>query len=334
MPLRVIRRPDTGTVWIIGTVTPAGAKRGLRIRRRAGTNDERLAREEAAGLEAQVLRDFHLGARPAVRGWGEAALSYLDHAERSTRTEALIRRLTLHFRDLPIDRIDQVAVDTARKVILLPDASPATVLRNLISPLRAVLRHAELRGWCRPPRFDVPPQPKGRTRFLLPAELLRLRAAAPAHLRPLITFLVGTGCRSGEAMGLDWQDVDLGGARVLLWEGETKAGTRRVVALPPAVVAALAELPHRTGEVFRRRRQRLQDGRLAPSGYHQADGYGTKLPKGWARAVADAGLDGVTPHVLRHLRGPAGITRCIGICCCWRAMADGPARPWSSVMPI
>ena len=30
------------------------------------------------------------------------------------------------------------------------------------------------------------------------------------YWRPLFTFLLGTGCRIGEACGLRWQDVDLG----------------------------------------------------------------------------------------------------------------------------
>ena len=53
MPLRVITRTDTGTLWIVGTATRAGTKTGYRIRQRAGTDDEALAREEASVSNAR-----------------------------------------------------------------------------------------------------------------------------------------------------------------------------------------------------------------------------------------------------------------------------------------
>src|SRR6185437_16248327 len=56
MPLRVVTRSDTGTLWIVGTVRPAGAAQGIRVRRRAGADSAALAREEAAAIESDLLR--------------------------------------------------------------------------------------------------------------------------------------------------------------------------------------------------------------------------------------------------------------------------------------
>lgn len=47
MPLKVVTRPDTGTLWIVGTVKPAGATKGRRVRQRAGSDDPKLATDEA-----------------------------------------------------------------------------------------------------------------------------------------------------------------------------------------------------------------------------------------------------------------------------------------------
>jgi integrase len=250
MPLAIGPRAGRAGLWITGTVTPAGAASGVRIRRRAGSDDPRLAREEAAALEARILRDAHHGRRADTRGWGEAVISYLAHEARSLGTQALLIRLTRHFADTPLDQIGQAAVDEARAALLRPNARPSTVLRNVVAPIRAVLHHAALRGWCAPPRFRAPRQPAGRTICPTPAQVEQLRAAiAPQH-RALITWLACTGCRRGETRALDWADVDLAAARARLHADTTKAGRARTVYLTPAAVAALASLPARQGPVF------------------------------------------------------------------------------------
>ncbi len=72
-----------------------------------------------------------------------------------------------------------------------------------------------------------------------------------------------------------------------------KAGKRRNAALPPCVVAALANLPHREGPVF-----------LSDKGRPYADrrgAYGGQIKKGWYGAIRRAGLDPeLSPHDLRH----------------------------------
>lgn len=288
MPLRVVRRTDTGTLWIVGTVRAADQKRGVRIRKRAASDDRRIAEEEARTLELSIIRDRHLGERPRSRTFAEAVASYLDHKERSAATNAFLTKLLQHFGPaMTLDKIGQEAADKARAAVLRPGALPGTVKRNLITPLRAVMRHAERRGWCRTPLFDLPEEPKGRTAFLVPAQASALIRHA-GQLRPLIVFLICTGCRAGEALALEWRDVDLIGARVLLHEGETKGGGRRYVSLPPAALAALDALPHRDGAVFLSRHR-------AP---YTAAG---SLRRLWRAAARAAGLPPeITPHVLRH----------------------------------
>src|SRR5204863_8090047 len=49
----------------------------------------------------------------------------------------------------------------------------------------------------------------GRTRRLQPGEEERLLGAAGSHLRALLEALLSTGCRVGELLNLQWQDVHL-----------------------------------------------------------------------------------------------------------------------------
>ncbi len=74
--------------------------------------------------------------------------------------------------------------------------------------------------------------------------------ACADHLRPLVIFLIYTGARAGEALWLDWNDLDLARAHVSF--PKTKNGDPRGVSLPRRVVDALSILPHREGAVFRR----------------------------------------------------------------------------------
>ncbi len=125
-----------------------------------------------------------------------------------------------------------------------------------------------------------------------PAEAERLIGAAAPHLQPLLTWLACTGCRLGESLALDWADVDLQAARARLHADTTKAGKARLVAMPPAAVAALAGLPHREGAVFRTRERQP---------YRQSgDGYGGQIKTAWRSACARAGIADASPHDLRH----------------------------------
>lgn len=135
-----------------------------------------------------------------------------------------------------------------------------------------------------PPRpFERPRLPKARPAFLLPAQAEAAVAGAAPHLGPLLVFLACVGARTGEALRLDWTDVDLAAGTATFWEDETKAGRRRVARLSPRAVAALAALPLRTGRVFRR-----DDGEP----YKITEGKGGVVKTAWATAAGRAGLPG------------------------------------------
>jgi integrase len=307
MPLKLTRRKGSPTWQITGTVA------GQRVRESAGTADRKLANEKRAALEARLVRGEVFGQR-AIITFPEAVDSYLNTAKPGPGDRALIAKLVLHFGLKRLVEIDQGAVDKALEAICRPDAAPATRLRNVITPLRAILMHSAVRGWCDRPTFETPAGASGtkRTRWLRPDEYRALVQAAAPHLRPLITFLACTGARLSEALYLDWRDVQLEHKRAVLRDvkGSRHEERDRIVDLPPAAVAALATLPHREGAVF------LTDEGKPYVRLPDDTQYGGQIKRAWATACRLAGFAGewrtgesggrwwqpedVTPHVLRH----------------------------------
>jgi integrase len=96
-------------------------------------------------------------------------------------------------------------------------------------------------------------------------------------------FLAITGWRSGEALGLRWDEVDIGRRTATL--GDTKTG-RSVRPLSNAACDLLRALPRTDAPVFQATR---------------GDGPMARFPKFWGRIAKLGGLPAdVTPHTLRH----------------------------------
>jgi integrase len=284
-----------------------GRVAGCRVRKRAAVDDRKLAREEAAAIAAEIARTQWHGERKGTKSFAGAVASYIEDGQRP-RSKGTLRRLEQILRAVgprvSLADVDQNMIDKVRRAVLRGAPSPSTVKRGVVVPIRAVLNHAFRRGWCDRPTFEVPKEPEGRTRRFLPAEVDRLIPAAAPHLRPLLIFFVCTGARVSEALDLDWSDVDLVGARATFWK--TKSGKRRVATMPPRAVAALVELPHREGPVFRwetKRPTKKREGlpkRVTAYADHEREG-GGQFKTAWASALRRAGLDSAfTPHDLRH----------------------------------
>jgi integrase len=284
MPIKIVRRPKSPH-WIM-----RGTLRGVRLEESTGTDDKRGAEEIRAKREAEILAESIYGRR-ATATFASAALSYLESGGSRRFLEPIIR----YFGTTPLAQVDQGAIDHgARKVY--PNASNATRNRQFYTPVSAVLRHAAKRGWCAPLILERPRQAPGRTHWLKPEEAERLIAACGEHIRPLVIFLFYTGARCGEAVWLNWRDVDLTRRQVTF--NKTKNGEPRGVPLAERVVAALANLPHREGEVFRRPDgmpyERPDDESLCDTSA------GGRIKKAFAGACKRSGITDFTPHGCRH----------------------------------
>lgn len=285
MPLTLYQRPDSPRWWLRGTI---GRRR---IRESTGTDDRALAEEYRAQRETALYRAaIHGEAGPVT--FAAAALSYLDVAERSPSTRHRLGRLLPHIGSaLTCRQIDQATLDRVARATLAAKARPATRMREIVTPVRAVLQHAARRGWCQVPAFEAVRLPPSRTLWVTPPEAALIVAAGAPHLRPLLEYLLCTGCRLGEALALDWRDIDLEHRRATVHQ--TKSGRDRIVDLAPRAIAALHRLQGRDGRVFRR-----PDG----NPYAPKDGLGGgQIKRAWAGALRRSGVaKDATPHTLRH----------------------------------
>lgn len=285
MSLRLVRRPKSPN-WII-----RGTLRRIRIEESTGTDNKKVAEEIRAKREAEILAESVYG-RQATATFAQAALSYLEQGG----SKRYLNRVITHFGTTALARIKQDAIDLgARK--LYPKASNSTRIRQFYGPVSAVLRHAARRGWCATPILARPKTPNPRIRSLTLDEANRLIDACGDHLRPLVIFLIYTGARAGEALWLDWRDVDLERAHVTF--RKTKNGEARGVPMPERVVDALGKLPNRKGEVFRR-----PDGLpySRPEGdddeNHSA---GSRIKTAFRGACRRANIQDFHPHDCRHV---------------------------------
>jgi integrase len=278
MPLKLTRRHGSPNWYLRGTV------RGVSVDESTGVADRKAAEAIRARREWEIIQGSIHG-RKATASFLEATVSYME----AGGERRYLKRLIDHFGNLPLAKIDQIAIDHAGK-ILCPLAAPSTLNRQVYTPISAVLKHGAARGLCEYRQIERPVQPKGRVRWITPVEADRLIAASAAHLRPLLIFLLYTGARVSEAVYLDWRQVDLVRREVQFLN--TKSGEPRGVPLHPRLVEALSALPHQQGEVFRK-----PDG----SPYaRKADRSGGQIKTAFQGACRRAGIVDLSPHDCRH----------------------------------
>ena len=287
MPLTLTRR---GAVWYL-----RGTVRGQPVYESTKTGDKAAAEALRIKRESELLQDSIFGRR-ANASFLEAAVSYLEHGgetrfvgvydEATGRWSGLIG----HFGTRKLATIGQIDLDQAAQ-ILLPNATAETRNRQVYTPFIALWRHGAQRDLCEARLWQRPRmRAKPRQRWCPPDEVDLLITHAAPHIKPLVPFLALTGARGAEAFDLDWRDVDLTAAWAVF--RDTKNGQDRGVPLHPCLVAILANLAHREGAVFRTARgQPYADReRLA----------GGQVKTAWAGMCRRAGVEGVTPHTLRH----------------------------------
>lgn len=265
MPIKLYRR---GEIWHYrGTVA------GRRLRGSTGTANKATAQRIAAEREARQWKG-HLDGPEAVLMFSQAAMLYRS-AEKPTR---FLERIEDHWRDTPVKSITPGVIRQAA-IDLFPSASAATRNRQVIVPTQAIINHAaelELCSHVKMKRFPV--ERKERT----PATwewVQAFMAHSSPHLGALACFMFLTGARVSEALALTWENVDLVAGKALV--SQTKIGAERRAHLPPPLVAALANIPHRVGKVFR---------------YSSRD---TAKPV-WRNAIERAGIKPLSFHACRH----------------------------------
>jgi integrase len=219
-----------------------GHEAGVSVDRSTGTADRRTAQGLLNTWREEARRLAVNGHKPDVPTFASAVASYLkaDHSPR------FLDPLLEHFKEKPLDEIDQKAIDDAA-VALYPNATAATRNRQVYSPVSAILRHAGVVIVIRRPKGA---QGKPRTAWLDQREAFALMSASDAQgatFGALVKLLFYTGARLGEALALEWSDVDLDRFQVVLHQ--TKTNDARTAIVPQIVTKSLEALP-RDNRVF------------------------------------------------------------------------------------
>jgi integrase len=247
MPLTVIRRKSTGALTIVGTVA------GTRIRLRAQTNNPKLASEEAAALEADLLRTQWHGAATPPQGKlitfeKAAALYQAFRRPKLPEQKRLVKVVDAlgHRRVTEITHADLVAA--ANK--LFPGGSPSSLNRNFMDVAAAVLHYAASNGYCEWMRVKKFAHPRPLPRAARIDAIETLINATEGRRQLLLIWLWHQGMRISQTINLTWDDIDLERGTVRFFDA--KGPRWRTFPLHEAVFARLRQIPaeKRAGRVF------------------------------------------------------------------------------------
>lgn len=156
-----------------------------------------------------------------------------------------------------------------------------TVIKDL-SFLRTALKWAKRPG----AEFELPTTPLPRDRYLSREEFGRLLDACKLpHIRLFVILALSTGARASALLELTWEQVDFQKGRIQLSKGEERRKGRATVPMTDSVREALTD---------------AYESRVSDYVIEWAGEPVRSIKRAFREAVANAGLEDVTPHVLRH----------------------------------
>jgi len=203
-----------------------------------------VAQRRTDKLARRTIPTFQKAAEEAH---GEQKASWRNEKHKADWLSSLQLYVFPKLGDVRIDQIDAPMIRDA----LLPFwlAKPETA-RRVRQRIRNVMGWAASNGFR--PAIDLtvmdaglPKQPKSDGHFAamdwadVPAFVATVRAEPETIGRLALLFTLLTACRSGEARGATWEEIDLEGAVWTIPGGRMKAGREHVVPLSAPVLAIL-----------------------------------------------------------------------------------------------
>ena len=292
MPLKLVppRTPKTPNWSIRGTYL------GVAVDRSARTPKKAVAERELKKLEGKIERgEYPEKPKPKnAASFLSAAVAYMKDGG----SRRYVGKLIDYFGETALPLIDQDAIDEAAST-LYPNVTAATRNGCVHTPVSAILHHAGVKITVRRPKGY---KEKTKTLFLLPDDAFAIIGAAnaiDAEMGRLLSFLLYTGCRIGEALALKWERVSLDDRTAYI--ETSKNDDPRTVRLTEELCSLLE--PHRkaAGKVFRFH-QGGHRNFIFLNAKVTACGTGCAA-EAW-RADGDPALSlfvGDVPHVLSHL---------------------------------
>jgi integrase len=167
------------------------------------------------------------------------------------------------------------------------EASRATINREVACLGRMLSLAVNSGKLSRKPKFQLLDGERVRQGFLEHGDFLVLLGNLPAHLESLTEFLYLSGWRKGEALKLEWKDVDLQGRTVRLRMENSKNKEARILPL--------------TDRLWEIVQERTKNRRLdCPYVFHHEGQKIGDFRKAWKTACKKSGLAGIIVHDLRR----------------------------------
>lgn len=251
------------------TIAGQTKRRSLRTRDRA-VAERRLADLQRKPDTAEIAEaaEAHL-----KRNAAKASASSMKHAWKA---------LEPTFSSLRVDQITPELCALYRGRRIRQGVKDGTVIKELSFLRSAVKRTAQ--GHLA--RFELPPQPPPRDRWLTEPEFgVLLAHIVDSHLRLFALLAVTTAARSGALLDLTWDRVDFERRQIALGAPQEGRKARAVVPMNQTAEAALRDA-HSV---------RTSDYVIEYAGKQVGS-----VKKGFRAAAMLAGLPDVSPHVLRH----------------------------------
>lgn len=280
------RRSKRGVVWYCDY-----RLKGKRIRHKllAITQEQAIAELQKEIMEAI---DDELGLRKRPILFKDFAVEFLSKYSRvfnkSWKTsEVRMRKLIKFFGSKSLDSITVYDIQSFVARELREGLKKSTVNRELALLKKAFNVGIEW-GYCKenPVRkiklFSEREFQKGWV--LTPEEEQRLLNSCSPHLKPLVVFLLNTGCRVGEALSLRWENIDFRNRTIKI--ELSKSGRKREIPMNSVVFSLLKELKVKSPSfyVFS-----YPDGRPLRN-----------IRTAWKLTTRRANLRGLRLHDLRH----------------------------------
>jgi integrase len=206
----------------------------------------------------------------------KSLLVHADGTEFINGLDALDEFFGYESDEKPGAALTKITTDSARAfaTMRLEDGVTNSTVNNSLKLLRRMLRLAHEDGKIHVvPKIRLYKENSARKGFLPREKFDELIGHLPIHLKPLITFLYFCGVRLGEALQIEWSQVDLDRAVIRIEDEQAKTGEARTVPLPDDLIKMLRQVEDKTGTVFS----------------------GTNLRKAWNKACDACGLGKLEP---------------------------------------
>jgi integrase len=269
--------------FVVTWIEPDGRRRRYRL--------DALTRKAAETEALDVIAKQNLPKAGATVAdlWGQYQ-AYLGDRPAGVTMSYTGKAVLAHFGDMRPDQVTLAQCNAYSAARMKAGKSQGTVHTEL-GHLRSTLTWAVKIGVIdRAPHVFRPHKPAPKDRFLDQAEIDRLLSAdCEPHVRLAIILMLTTGARIGAALELTWDRVDLSRGQIdLRLDAEGPRKGRAVVPINGTLRAALVS---------------AKQAALSEHVVEWAGGQVKSIRKGFERAVNNAGLTGVSPHVLRHTAG-------------------------------